>query len=764
MVQLRCEECPFKGRTIGSSGPIDAEIVIVGESPGNRELREGKPFVGDSGKILWSCIPEELHSEIFVTNALQCMPLKSKKQSLIGQATKACNERLIAEIKQHPRKLIIALGNSAMWSLTGNYGLKITQERGLIFNSELCEYGIMPIIHPAAIMHGTGTINQFRSDMKYALHIGKGGSKKKTISPKIVIVGEDISLEMATHKLQQNFKYVAADTETTGLNCQTDEILCLGLAVESEEVFVIPQELCNDPILKTFLESPNTKFIWHNGKFDIQFWNREGIEARVDEDTMLLNYALDEQGGIHDLETVGGSLLGAPNYKSMLKPYLPKKSDSYALVPKPVLYEYLGYDVSNTLQIWNVLRDRVRKDPHLEKLYTKILIPAANLLAWVESNGMMLDTHQLEENDIRLSGEIEAAIKVLWDISETEINPSSPAQVATLLFDKLGLPKIKGRSTDIEVLDKLPNHPVVAAIKKHRKAIKARSTYVNSFRNKMRSTGRVHTTFNIHGTRTGRLSSNRPPFQTIPRDPKIRSMVRARKGYKLAEIDLNQAELRCLAALSGDPDLCAIYNDPDHPGLHHEVSVTLFGSDYTNEDKMKAKAVNFGIMYGREARSLAEAHELPVKEAQRWIDGWFGRFPIAANFINTCRNTPQKKQTITTCYGRKKRHGLITRGNLHHLKNEAANFPHQSIASDINLECAINMQPFLTDNDSIVINLIHDSILIEYPDRPQTEHHVISQMIQEMQQVPIRVGLRRVPFIAEAKSGTHWGYLEEYLI
>ncbi|KKL05870.1 hypothetical protein LCGC14_2601710, partial [marine sediment metagenome] len=462
----------------------------------------------------------------------------------------------------------------------------------------LAEVGVIPAVHPAALLRGTGSYRQFVADVRYALHLSQGGDTKRFIKAKVYVV-DTPGCAKALAKFLATRQYLSCDIETSGFNRLHDKVLCLGIGYKPETVFVFTPEVIK--FLKPLFDSKGSQFIWQNGKFDIGFLRRDGLLARVDEDTMLLSYALDEMGGIHDLEQISSDLLGAPDYKYMVKPWVPKKSDSYDKIPKPMLYEYCGIDVSLTLQNFYILRAWVRENDDLEKLYTKVLIPASEMLYHVERAGIHVDLKHLEKIERFYRIKTNAAHWYVERIIGRPINLNSPAQVAKLLFDDMKLKprRRKDRSTAKEVLEKLPQTRIIKAIRRYRKAAKAYSTYVVGIQKAVDTDGRVHATFKIHGTRTGRLSSAGPNLQNIPRESLLRGMFVARPGYKLIEVDLNQAELRSLACLSNDKALIDIYTSTNR-SIHDELAIYLFGKDFDHEDKMKAKMVNFGIVYGRE--------------------------------------------------------------------------------------------------------------------------------------------------------------------
>lgn len=766
---MRCNDCPNRTVVIKYKGNINAEIVIVGEAPGKQDIRTRELFSGDPGDLLWNACPEGDPTldanDVFITTAHQCASVGKKDEAKSNAKAKACSERLMAEIDHAPRKIIFAMGNPALRSLTGNYNLKITKERGKLIQSPLASIGIIPIINPGALLMGSGSYRQFREDIEYGFALARGErGPKQAIIPTVIVHDDPWSVFYAMNMLLEHDGIIAADLETEGLNYLTDAILCMGISIIPEEVHVFPDSIFH--LLGPLFEAKHAKWCWQNGKFDIKFlWKYGYSDARVDEDTMLLSYVQDETGGIHGLEQIASDVLGSTDWKYMIDKYLPKKDSSYALVPRDVLYKYLGYDASDTLQIFNIYRPRVKANKDLEKLYTKLMIPASNMLARVERNGFTADMEQNALMDVKYLSIIEEKKAIVQGVAGYKINPNSNPQIQKLFYDELKFKRKprKGRSCDAEVLEWWPKVPIVMAMRAYRKAHKMHSTYVKGCRKAVQADGKVHTTFKLYGTKTGRLASSNPNMQNQPRLTEIKSQYRASAGRILIELDLNQAELRSLATVSRCKELLKIYNDPTSIGLHNELSIELFGPDFTGEEKMRAKAVNFGIVYGREARSLADEFGISLEEAQRWIDGWATRFPGAWDFIQKCRRAPATGATITTHFGRKKRHHLVTKARLKDFQNEAANFPHQAIASDITLDCAIQTQDILEfDLDTFIINLVHDSNILDAPDDPKVLRQIYEYCKPTWEAVPPKWGLRECPFIVEMKTGYRWGDLEEY--
>ncbi len=775
--QTHCGDCPWTGPKVGSKGDPMSKIVFVAESPGIMEVKVGKPLVGPSGKIFHQFVPDD--DSIYVLNAMECYPIMAmKNEKIMNYAARSCHARLMTSIMAHPRRIIVAMGNSAVRSLTGIWDYKITQIRGRLIPSPFAELGIMPIVHIAALMKGGGSFREWREDILYALELGNGGSPRQYIPAEVEVIPDDASQSYVDNLFAKMDSELTGDIETTGFDHIRDRILSIGVTPSSNKRISYCFWPIHLPLIRRHLEDRTIRWAWHNGKFDIKFLRAIGIQARVDDDTMLMSYTLDEEGGVHDLETVAADVLDAPDYKYMIQPYLANKETSYEVIPKQVLAEYQAIDTSNTAQIRPIYRERIRGDAQLEILYTETLLPASEMLTQVEENGICTDPQRLDENE-EFFAEMKASIGA--EINEMigfDINPGSPKQVSNLLFKRAKFRNRKKGSTAAPVLERLQReteHPIFGLILKHRKAVKMYGTYVKGLRKHVHpDTNRIHPTFLIHGTRTGRLSARNPNSENVPRIPQVRGTFVAAPGYELIEVDLSQAELRSLAALSGDPTLVEIYNSGGD--LHTDLANALFpgwdgrnaagGNDKARakEQRVKCKNVNFGITYGITEFGLQAQINGTVGEARELLTGWAEKYPIAAQFIEKCRACPSSNIIITTCFGRKKRVGLVSKENINFLRNEAANFPHQSIASDITLHAGIRTWRQLLKWGVLQVNFIHDSILLESPITKDgsLRRRVIQLVAREMRQVPIDWGITRVPFMADAEYGHRWGSLAEY--
>ena len=823
-------------RVIGPKGPEDSQFVIVGEAPGVQEIKAGIPFVGPSGSVLdyaLSQIPKESYPEPYITTAFKSLITVEKSPKFISELAMKVRPALLEEIGKHPRRVIIACGSLALQALLGDTSLKITKARGRIYPSELASVGIVASVHPAFLLRGSGSLRQFLSDILQGIHIAQGHEPKEWVPPSWSVVRSEEELLEHINYLKEHPQLVAGDIETSGFSFFRNQILSMGYTWDGNHIHLVngyktdagnPDfTFSNDgkvfrggfpnliPKFGPMFDIPGVKWGWHNGKFDCKFFRHLGMNARVDEDSMLQSYSLDEQRGIHDLETVSADWLNSPNWKGVLDQYLPNKKTSYDAIPWPILFRYQAYDIANTYRLIMLMHELQEADPIAHKQYYRSLIPASEYLMRIELKGLLVDQARVTENLKYYEDMDKPLIAKIHEIAEeavpgghaakiwTDKVHNSPTQLADLIFDRLKVPykdprapKIRG--TDDGILEKLRPDPIIVTLRQHRKVAKGSGTYVKPYTEDpvdgcIEPDGRIHTTYLIHGSATGRLASRDPNLQNIPRDPKIRGQLIAPPGRMFIEPDLNQAELRSLAILSGDPELCRIYNEATI-SLHEKVRGEIFGQPedwspqeinryldkffltpetrydaVTKEDrivaeqKMKAKNVNFGIIYGITEAGLAEQTGEQPYECKHWLEVWAQTFPVAWNFIKSCRLAPLHNQNLVTVFGYRKRFKVVSPENLISTQNESANMPHQSTASVITMHGGIRTYERLEAMDAYYVNTVHDSLLIEAPEDPDIAYQITKMVCNELTQVPRDWGLTAIPFVADAKWGNRWGSL-----
>lgn len=836
----RCATCPYKTKTIGGRGPFDSPFVIVGESPGATELAKGMPFMGPSGKLLDDVLAEvgfaNIGVEPYITNALSCYPGASGTKTIpaMQHATSCCEARLREELQAHPRDVILCLGASAAWSVTGNYGIKITQDRGRVIQSPLARRGVVLAVHPAYLMRFGGGLPFWKRDLKSAVDLYRGELVTHWQEPTWDVIDDRDALSkiVRDYTAKPNTR-ASGDLETTGFNPLFNDVLCFGITKGSGNHVDVITEACfysNLDLIRVLLEHPNVRWTWQNGKFDVQFFWVSGydygvkgitepaIRARVDDDTMLVSYALNEYQGFHDLDQIAQCWIQAPSHKKAMDKYY-KMPPHYNLrnAPKDELYKYNAFDLAKTHKSFVPMYEELQKDKRLVDLYRKLLIPGSHFFARIEMQGILVDKEKVAANCKR---EEEALAKIDARLQEyareylgREINFASWIQVRELLYRAMGLAPNgvtfdwKTRSSDEDALidiQRRTNHPIIHDMLEDREIRKRKGTYIDPYMDRWKKVsgrkkpvwtksnlapdGRIYYNLLLHGTTTGRPAGRNPNMLNIPRGPIIRSQYVAAPGNILVEVDLNQAELRCLAILSGDPLLIDIYTKNEVS--IHDVTTDAFFATYQqmqedpavlnrcadllqyfgertpklvrHEAKMAAKTVNFGIVYGREAHSIAQVFNVSHQEAQRWITTWLETYAGAADYIRRCRNTVAAGQKMVTPFGRMKRVGVATPDTLHALENEAANFPHQSIAHDITLSAGIECEEAIHKLGGYFWLDLYDALYFEIPADDSVVVPAIELLQRTLTRIPRDYGLTRIPFIGDAKVGYTWGSMADW--
>ena len=406
---------------------------------------------------------------------------------------------------------------------------------------------------------------------------------------------------------------------------------------------------------------------------------------------------------------------------------------------------------------------------NLLKLYAEIELPLTSVLAKMEMRGVFVDTARLEKKSAEMETQIAEVEKNIYSLAGEEFNINSPKQLAEILFTKLQLPPVKntktktksGISTNAEVLEVLKDkHPIVAELLNFRMLTKLKSTYLDGIKNLINAqTHRVHTNFNQTVTATGRLSSSEPNLQNIPvrteEGKKIRALFEPGEGYDfLLSADYSQIELRLLAHMSGDENLIAAFNSGED--IHARTAAEVFGcfiSEVTAELRRKAKAVNFGIVYGISDFGLSKDLHISVKEAGEYIKLYFDRYPKVKEFLDATIKQAQETGFVTTMFGRRRYLPQINSKNFHQrglAERMAMNTPIQGTAADIIKLAMIRAEKDLQGLKSRLIIQVHDELVIE------TTADEIAQVEKIIRAAMENVCSLKVPLIVDIHSGRNW--------
>lgn len=698
-----CETCPLRDQPfVGGSGPDQAEIVVCAEAPGQTEVRTGIPLIGKSGQLFNKVLEQHgiERESTYVTNAVLCRPEDNRTPT--AKELRHCRDRLIHEIKQRKPKTIIALGAVASKDLLKTTtGIKVLRMGGPTYSEELDAH-VIATFHPAAALRSPDLFPSIINDVKKArtpVNVGWEPTKYHVSCEAKAADDLKYQLEHAENNL------LSLDIEVAKpYDRHRPSFLCIGIAHRPGQSIVYPNDMSIERIKDLLNQGFKDKrwLMQNGGKVDIQnLWGIGVSNARVDEDSLLAHYATDERKGTHDLEQMATELLGAPFYKTEARKALGKDTDYGFLDPK-VLHEYNATDADVTYRLFNdVLLPEMHSDGTYD-MYRNLLIPGSQVLSEMEYRGVRIDTDKLDGIEADLRRE---AARLEVGLAEFVENPRSPAQVKAAL-EEMGYPV---QDTTAATLKDLEDYtPFARQMLDYRTQHKMLTTYVNGIRKKM-IRGRVHSTFLLHGTETGRLSSRQPNLQNVPVDHPVRECYIPDEGCVFIDADYGQIELRVAAALSGDDWLLEQFRTGQH--IHKAVAIALFGENYTPRQYITAKSLNFGVLYGETPGHLSMRLGMSMKEAKDTIDNYFKRSPGLLRFRKEIEADLFGKGYLTSYFGRKRRFWLITRDNKKDIIKEAYNFPVSSVASDINLTALIRfskdgyVKPVLTVHDNTVFNV-----------------------------------------------------------
>ena len=406
------------------------------------------------------------------------------------------------------------------------------------------------------------------------------------------------------------------------------------------------------------------------------------------------------------------------------------------LTKKSSLDEYINFISINYKKVVAEIKE-FNKDKDLMKLYKDLDYPIASVLNLMHTKGVKVSNKKIELVSKFINTEISTFTKKIFQITEQEFNLNSPKQLAKVLFEDMKLPVIKktpkgAPSTDGSVLDELSKEYEVANyILKYREYEKIRSTYIDGLKSEITSDNRIHTTYNLFGTTTGRLSSEKPNLQNIPNKTdigqKIREFFIADNNHEFIISDYSQIELRVLAHLSSDTNMINILKSQD-ADIHTETASRIFDvkiESVTKDMRRKAKEVNFGLIYGMEAFGLSKSLNVSKKEAQDLIDSYFAQFPKIKGYLDRIVSDAEKNGYTKTLYGRKRYIKELSSSNFQLKamgKRIAMNAPIQGTAADIMKIAMLGVQEKTLKYESTNLILqIHDEIIVQTPKESSKE-------------------------------------------
>ena len=583
---------------------------------------------------------------------------------------------------------------------------------------------------------------------------------------------------------------VAVDTETTALDANKADLVGVSLATApgracyiplshrgGEDLFgggLLPGQLSWEAVqarLKPLLENPSVLKIGQNVKYDWLVLARHGIEVRPFDDTMLISYVLDAGKGSHGMDELARRHLGHQPITFADVAGTGRQKVTFDKVALDKATAYAAEDADVTLRLWRLMKPRLAAERRAT-VYETLERPLVPVLARMEREGIKVDRQMLS----RLSGDFAQSLARLEDeiqeMAGEKFSVSSPKQIGDILFGKMGLPGAKKTpsgqwATPATLLDELAGqgHDLPRRILEWRQLSKLKSTYTDSLQEHAdRETDRVHTSFALAATTTGRLSSSDPNLQNIPvrteEGRRIRQAFVADAGHKLISADYSQIELRLLAHIADIPQLRQAFEDGID--IHAATASAMFGvplDQMTSDLRRKAKTINFGIIYGISAFGLADRLGIPQGEAAAFIKQYFERFPGIRAYIDDTKKLCRDKGYVTTLFGRVCHYPQIRSNNPQErasVERQAINAPIQGTAADIIRRAMVRMEGALSEAglSTRMLLQVHDELVFEAPD--DEVDRALPIIARVMEEAPHPAVTLRVPLAVEAKAALNW--------
>lgn len=590
----------------------------------------------------------------------------------------------------------------------------------------------------------------FGQGMLFAL--GAETTAAKTHDHDYQLIDTPEKFDMFFKALQKQTQF-AVDTETTSIDPMRADLVGMSFCWKEWQAYYLPVKAPLGqprldlskirPMLAPILADPKRFKIGQNLKYDMLVLENAGMPVVIESggafDTMVASYCLHADRGSHSMDAMARDYL---NYEPIPISDLigkGKNQTTFDRVDTAAACEYAAEDADVTFQLWQYLSTRLNAQPAIQKLFQEVEMPLVSVLARIEANGVSLDTDLLGKMSRTLNKQIQHLADKIYEQAGVPFNIDSTKQLAEILFDRLGLQSIRQgktqRSTDADVLDQLSGqHPIVPLLLEYRQLVKLQNTYVDKLPLLVNPrTGRVHASFNQTVTATGRLSSSDPNLQNIPIRTELGKQIRSAfvpkdKDGCIFSADYSQIELRLLAHFSKDAALRKAF--AENMDIHTFVASQIYGvapQDVTSEMRTKAKAVNFGIIYGQGAYGLSQTVGISQGEAKKFIDDYYARYPSIRKFMDGVIDRTNKMGYAETILGRRRPITGLDSKNFNirsQAERLAVNTVIQGSAADLIKAAMIAIQRKI-DIEKLPIKMIlqiHDELVFELPEKEAEKH------------------------------------------
>ena len=754
----KCFKCPLNTESninnMPGHGDVNAPILILGESPGYNEEKEGVPFIGRAGHLLHEILEKAglSRDDCYIVNVLGCRP-KSKKADY--PYVDCCMDNVKKKIEGLNPKVIISLGNYAFYASTGIEG-GITKKHGLQESwSEFPDVPLISTIHPAAILRDQKLYGKALDDFNSAAVYVNGEREAEDTDYKVIFPDD---IQWIEEQLDST-KIVSVDLETSGFSWITSEVLAIGFSPKPRTGYVVPllgKHCCqtwNEEDTKTIMDglerifSNEYTWIGANIKFDMRFLKHKfgfELKGRI-LDTSLLHHLVHEDEP-HSLDFATKKYTNMTPYKDDFTDKIPRneKKFGFSTVDPDLLWSYLARDVDATSRVGREMYRQVALEG-LDKFYWKFTEPLIRVFLEAELRGVLIDTDRLEEAyemTVQENLELESVIKERME--DPDINIRSTSQLSKELFSDMGLPVIsktpKGVpqvTSDVltELLSRTKKDSIehlmivdLKAFKKKEKELSFLGDDTTGLYQFLDSNNRVHPIARINGATTGRVTYGDPTLQNMPDTEFMRGLIFAPPGYKIIAADYSQAELWVAAYYSNDE----VFKEAVSEDLHDVVARTVLNSPTHWDEKKKrevadpeyrrrAKKVNFGIAYGMTEFGLSDELKCSVQEAKDIIRNYFLEFRKYSQWINETRMYCLQNTYVENCFGRRRHFDFPDNANMkmpqvREMLRQAVNARVQGSTSDKLHFSLIDIDNRFKNMDANVLFTHHDAILAEVSD------------------------------------------------
>lgn len=580
---------------------------------------------------------------------------------------------------------------------------------------------------------------------------------------------------------------IAFDSETTGLDPLQADLVGLSFATEEGRAWYVPFNLeapllgdgaserreARDRLLdrlRRVFERVDRRKCAQNAKYDMLALRRAGVRVQgLVQDTLIASFCLDPESRRHGLDDLALRHFGHRKIPTSELIGTGRNQRSMAEVPVDEVSRYACEDADFTLRLARRFAPRLESES-VGDLYRDVELPLVEVLADMEWEGVRLDVAQLEQLTERLTERAAELEQGVWELAGEEFNLGSPKQLSEVLFEKL---KIQGKrrirktktgfSTDEATLSSLEDQPIAGKVLEYRSLTKLRGTYTEALPKMVHpDTGRLHTSYSQVGAVTGRLASSDPNLQNIPIRTELgreirKAFVPREEGWTLLSADYSQIELRILAHLSEDEHLCRAFREG--ADIHTDTAARIFGvapALVAGDLRARAKAINFGIMYGMGANRLARDTGMSRKEAAAFIDDYFKAYPGVKRYLDETRATAREVGYVTTMLGRRRSlEADFASGNARtqaQAENAAVNTPIQGSAADIIKLAMLRLHAAVREQGlaSRMILQVHDELVF---DVAPGELETVRELVRKEMEGAVEL---RVPLDVEVGHGPHW--------